>query len=98
MLLLKDWRRDVCARPASRCRPAEASLDLNEALDKSTVADLSSSAIEQMTCEELVRVITAAELPQQLGRGRSLELPYGDREALLRLAHLARRCCRNQGY
>lgn len=97
-MLLTEMQRSAQPTSVSIRHPEGESFDLSEALDKSTVADLSSSAIDQMTCEELVRVIIAAELPQYLGRWRSFELPYGDRAALLRLAHLARRCCRNQGY
>jgi hypothetical protein len=71
---------------------------LGEALDKSAVAELSAETLNEMTCEELVRVIGAADLSTWLTRDRRPQLPRGDRDALLRMAFLARRCCRNQGY
>ncbi len=66
-------------------------------LDKSTVAEIPSGLISRMSREELIRVIQAAELPLLNARTRE-RLPYLDRMVLERLAHLARRCCRNQGY
>jgi hypothetical protein len=69
----------------------------NGALDKSVVAGIPYAAIAAMTREELVRVIEAADLPV-LGPRASDRLPYLKRTILERLAHLARRCCRNQGY
>jgi len=45
----------------------------------------------------LIRVVQAAELPWLSPRTRE-RLLYLDRMTLERLAHLARRCCRNQGH
>ena len=69
----------------------------NEALDKSVVAAIPYAAITAMTREELIRVIEAADL-SVLGPRVSDHLPYLERKILERLAHLARRCCRNQGF
>ena len=65
--------------------------------DKATVASLSPPEISQMTCAALVRVIRSAGLPFVRSDidGR---LEGYDRPTLERLAYLARRCCRNQGY
>lgn len=71
---------------------------VDQALEKSDIAELSSTAINRMTCDELLRVVQVAELPQSMTPNRKPALPSGDRETLLRLAHLARRCCQNQGY
>jgi hypothetical protein len=65
--------------------------------DKPAVASLGIGTISRMSCEELVRVIQGADLPLINRRNRQ-RLIYLDRTALQRLAHLARRCCRNQGY
>ena len=69
----------------------------DEVLDKPLIAELSNTAIEQMTSDELRHVIAASEHPWT-GRRLERRLAYCDRETLLRLAYLARRCCRNQGY
>jgi hypothetical protein len=65
--------------------------------DKPAVASLGLGTISRMSCEELVRVIQGADLPLINRRNRQ-RLIHLDRTALERLAHLARRCCRNQGY
>lgn len=67
-----------------------------EALDKSDIAELSATAINNMTCDELVRMIRVAGLPDQLLPNLDERLPFYDPTVLARLAHLARRCCRNQ--
>jgi hypothetical protein len=69
-----------------------------EALDKSDVAALSASAINGMTCDELVRTIRVANLPDLLCRDLDEHLPFYDDNVLKRLAHLAQRCCRNRGW
>jgi hypothetical protein len=51
----------------------------------------------KMGPQQLIRVIRAAELPLVDAR-TSERLQYLDRATLQRLAHLAQRCCRNQGY
>lgn len=68
-----------------------------EALDKSDIAELSATAINNMTCDELVRMIRVAGLPDQLCPTMGMHLAFFDRTALIRLAHLAQRCCRNHG-
>jgi len=77
----------------TRTRP---SVGWNEALDKFVVAAIPYAAITEMTREELIRVIEAGDLPV-LGPRVSDHLPYLERKILERLAHLARRGCRNQG-
>ena len=67
-----------------------------EALDKSDVAELSLLQISRMTCDELIRVIRAAQLPL-LRPDVDEQLEFQDRPTLERLVYLARRCCRNQG-
>lgn len=70
--------------------------DTVEALDKGTVAELSAAVINDMTCDELVRVIRVANLPAQLCPDLDRHLPFYDRPVLTRLAYLARQCCRKQ--
>jgi hypothetical protein len=63
--------------------------------DKINIAELPVRFIAEMSREELIRVIRAAQLP--LLDPRTLRrLPFLDRPALERLAHLARRCCRTR--
>jgi len=66
-------------------------------LDKASVAALSAEAIDRMTCDELARAIRSAELPLLLRSDLEHTLPHCDHDTLKRLAHLARRWCRNQG-
>lgn len=67
-----------------------------EAIDKSDIAELSATAINNMTCDELVRMIRVTGLPDQLCPNMNKRLPFYDHTARTRLAHLAPRCCRNQ--
>lgn len=76
----------------------DAEIQSENGLDKSAVAELSDSAIDNMTCDELVRVIRAASLIDALHSNFDRRLPYYDRTTLRRMAYLARRCCRNQGF
>jgi hypothetical protein len=69
-----------------------------EPLDKSSVAEMSAGLIDSLGPEELIRVIYAADLPVVFCHELPARLAFCDRETLRRLAHLARRCCRNQGY
>ena len=69
----------------------------NEPLDKPTIAELSNGTIEEMTDGELRRLIAASGHPWRSNR-LDRRLAYCDRETLIRLAYLARRCCRHQGY
>lgn len=71
---------------------------LPEPFDKSTVADLSESAINRMTREELIEVIRAADLTDALHSDFEERLQFYDRPTLSRMAYLGRQCCRNQGY
>ncbi len=62
-------------------------------LDKIKIAELPVRFISDMSREDLIRVIRAAQLP--FIDARTLRrLPFIDRPALERLAHLSRRCCR----
>jgi hypothetical protein len=67
------------------------------AWDKHAVAELTIDAISQMDFHELVRAIIASDLAL-IGEGQASNLQHLDRTTLERLTHLARRCCRNQGY
>lgn len=65
--------------------------------DKPSVAGLAIGKIAEMSREELIDVIRGSDLPLIDSRNRQ-RLKYLDRVSLERLAQLARRCCRNQGY
>lgn len=65
--------------------------------DKPSVAGLAIGMIAEMSREELIRVIDGSDLPLINSSNRQ-RLRYLDRATLQRLAQLARRCCRNQGY
>jgi hypothetical protein len=65
--------------------------------DKPSVAKLAIGKIAEMSREELVRVIDGSDLPL-INSSTRQRLRYLDRSTLQRLAQLARRCCRNQGY
>jgi len=65
--------------------------------NKAFVAELSNQDISGMTREEMIAVIRAAQLPF-LESDSSRRLEFLSDEALQRLVHLSRRCCRNQGY
>jgi hypothetical protein len=67
-----------------------------EALEQSDIAELSATAIDKMTSDELVRMIRVANLPGLLCPDLDEHLPFYEHAVLTRLAHLARRCCRNQ--
>lgn len=65
--------------------------------NKGAIAKLTTSAIEHLPAEDLVEIIAqmSSYLPQRVGRKR---LEFSERATLERLAFLARRCCRHQGY
>jgi hypothetical protein len=89
--LARDYRKvalEGLRRIPTRC-------DKIEALDKSAVAEVCDAVINDMTCDELVRMIHVATLPALLRSDLDQHLPFYDRTALMRLAHLAQRCCRN---
>jgi hypothetical protein len=65
---------------------------------KSSVADLSAALLVKMQPDELISVIRAADLPGQRRSQFDRQPEQYDRCTLLRLAHIARRCCRTQEY
>jgi hypothetical protein len=71
--------------------------DTGEVLDPLMIAELSAAAINGMSCEVLVRMIRAANLPARFRSDLDQHLPFYDHTVLIRLAHLARRCCRTRG-
>lgn len=79
---------DLLRRPTRKGRTA---------LSKPAIAELTSAEIDEMTSSELVNVVRAARLAS-LAPWPDPELHEYDREKLVRLVHLARRCCRQQGY
>ncbi|HTN76893.1 MAG TPA: hypothetical protein VL096_16660, partial [Pirellulaceae bacterium] len=60
----------------------------NPQFDKTTIAELDASSIEQLTTDDLVRIIRVAELPLHQAAEVQHRLPYYDRATLSRLAHL----------
>lgn len=70
---------------------------IRTAFTKAAVAELSPAQIGRLTGEELIHVVLAVRIPF-LQDDVSDHLRYLDRPALERLAYLARRTCRNQGY
>jgi hypothetical protein len=80
------------SRQREECQPETV-----EALDKSMIAELPASQISRMSCMELIRVIQGSALPLMRPEIQS-HLEFYDRKTLERLAYLARRCCRNQGF
>lgn len=91
--LLSEIRQGIAAE-SQRMSARDARF---EALDKSDIAELSPTAIDNMTCEELVRLIQVSKLPDLLRSDLDQHLPFYDRTVLTRLAHLAQRCCRTYG-
>ncbi|QDT98749.1 hypothetical protein V144x_42560 [Gimesia aquarii] len=67
----------------------------DEALDQALIANLSNRQIHQMSRDELVRVIWAANL-DFLDLGSWHRVSHFERNTLERLAYLARFCCQNQ--
>ncbi len=65
--------------------------------DKGMVAACTRAQIDAMDSPTLVRLIRAAQMPF-LDPEVDRHLPMRDRATLRRLAYIARRCCRNQGY
>jgi hypothetical protein len=81
---------------AAECQLRPTQIAWSEALDGSDIIELSATAINNMTCDELVRMISVAGLPDQLCSNIDKRLPLYDHSAFTRLAHLAQRCCRCQ--
>jgi hypothetical protein len=73
-----------------RCTPTAGDAEL----DPATIADLPAAILEHMSRAELVGIIRAVDLGM-ISRRIVGRLPNLDRATLLRLAHLAARCCRN---
>lgn len=94
----REWSRQTQPKLRSASDHRHHPSAPNEALDRWLIAELDAVTINQMTDEELARVIEVANLPQLLNQEQSFVLPRGNREAILRLAHLARYCCRNQSH
>jgi hypothetical protein len=75
----------------------QKAIDLGRTFTKAAIAELSLAEIRRMTQDELVRVVQTVRM--SFLEDDDLErLHYLDRPTLLRLAFLARRTCRNQGY
>ena len=55
----RDWKRGPAITPPQSAKGGGP----EPALDKSTVADIPSGLVSQMSREELIRVVQAAELP-----------------------------------
>jgi hypothetical protein len=72
-------------------RAANVLREHDEALDRATVAEMSSNEVRRMSPRELARVVRAGRLPATRAR-----LEYLDRATLERLAHLACLACRNR--
>lgn len=92
-ILRHDEHRSI--RIAFRRKPAGC--DGFNALEKTDIDELSATAINNMTCDELVRMIHVANLPTLRRSDLDQHLPFFDRTVLIPLAHLAKRCCRNHG-
>lgn len=71
--------------------PREGFGKIDEALDRATIAELSSRQIAQLTHLELGRVVRAAGLPETVVYPERL-----DRKTLERMVYLARLACRNR--
>ena len=96
----RGWRRtgvNVSSITDKVVRIDKAARWHEQGFDKPAVAGLAIGMISKMSREELIRVIDGADLPLINSRNRQ-RLKYLDRPSLQRLAQLARRCCRNQGY
>ncbi len=92
---------DIGCRPSavndSPLRDSSRIAIASEWLDKTRVAEIPVGLISELTRAELIRLIEVAELRLVDARTRA-RLPFLDRPTLERLAHLARRSCRNSGY
>ncbi|MDA0657637.1 MAG: hypothetical protein O2931_03105 [Planctomycetota bacterium] len=66
-----------------------------EALDRDAIGELSSDLLDRMTCEELARIIRASGVAELERWDCEGHLGLYDRTTLVRLAHIARRCCQH---
>lgn len=64
-----------------------------EALDKSNISELSTTAINNSTRDELVQTIRVTGLPDRLCAQLRKALPFYDHTTLIRLTYPAQRCC-----
>ena len=71
-----------------------AAADAVEWLDDALIAEFAPLDMAQASNGELVRMIRSARLP--LTKEVDEHLPFHDRPTLVRLAHLAQRCCCNR--
>jgi hypothetical protein len=72
-----------------------ATIEADREHETTAIAELPSRFIADMSRDELIRIICGAQLPW-LDARTLRRFPFLDRPALERLAHLARRCCRNR--
>jgi len=77
--------------------PAPGGAAPQHEFDKASIAALSRDQIEKMPTDELVGVIRSSKIPFIRGDAAN-RLDVCGLETLRRLAFLARRTCRNQGY
>jgi hypothetical protein len=89
--MIHENRRNAPSRPTSR-----RLMHTLWALDKSIVASIPATLIEQMTREELLQMISVADVPLWRGTECDELLSHKDDELLRRMAYLARQCCQNQ--
>lgn len=89
---------DECESPAVESEFDSRTAAINGALDKSSVAELSGAVLAEMTPKELITVIQAADFPGFADSNINRHPDQYDRQTLLRLANIARRSCRYQGY
>ena len=77
--------------------PSEVASIGQELFEKSEIAALTRQQIDEMNQEQLIRVIRGANMPL-IRANVDQQLDFREFDILRRLAYLARRCCRNQGY
>jgi len=83
-------------RVGTRYVPPTPKTGETHTLNKSEIAELSRTAIDQMTAVELVMVIRGADLPMLPESQTGHHLQDNDLQTLRLLAYLARFSCHNQ--
>jgi hypothetical protein len=78
-------------KQSSTFRAGPVPPESDDALDRSTIAEMPAKQIRRMSRSELARVIRSSPLPPAQAR-----LEYLDLETLQRLAHMACFSCRNR--
>jgi hypothetical protein len=78
-------------RQSSTFRAGTVPPESDDALDRSTIAELPAKQVRRMGHSELARVVRSSPLP-----AAQVQLEYLDHETLRRLAHLACLSCRNR--